>query len=232
MFLSNIAKALLLNGGLNMNPKKSALLKIAGISGILAPILAFACIALAITSYPQFSWTENALSDLGVVEGVTATIFNYGLIVSGILAVLFALGLFQFLHETTVGRIGAFIFILATFALISIGVFPENVKPAHYYASVAFFVLALTSMIVVDVAFLLMAKVKMGLFTFLAAVFAAVVWAIQWTVRFGSNVAIPEALSALSASVWTIVLGLQYAKGVFTFKHVRRQTASICENSL
>jgi hypothetical protein len=35
------------------------------------------------------------------------------------------------------------------------------------------------------------------------------VWAIQWTIGFGSNVAIPETLSALSAFAWFIVLGFK-----------------------
>ena len=41
------------------------------VAGIATPIVAFASILTAIASYPQFSWTNNALSDLGVVAGVT-----------------------------------------------------------------------------------------------------------------------------------------------------------------
>jgi hypothetical membrane protein len=88
---------------------------------------------LAILNFPQFSWTEKALGDLGVQEGVTAILFNYGLIIVGILALVFASGLFV-LQKTMLGRIGAFIFVLAALTLMAIGVFPENVKPTHYYA--------------------------------------------------------------------------------------------------
>ena len=60
---------------------------------------------------------------------------------------VFASGLF-FLLRTVLGRIGTLIFVLDSMALVVIGVFPENVRPAHYYASVAFFVLYPLSMLV------------------------------------------------------------------------------------
>jgi hypothetical membrane protein len=60
-------------------------------TGILAPIFAFTCIFIAIASYPQFSWTNNALSDLGVISGITGLLFNFGLYACGLLALVFAL---------------------------------------------------------------------------------------------------------------------------------------------
>jgi hypothetical membrane protein len=81
-------------------------LKISGISGIIAPLIAFTLILLAIAYSPNFSWAENALSDLGVQEGVTAVLFNNGLIITGVLGILFATGLFKFLQENLLGKIG------------------------------------------------------------------------------------------------------------------------------
>lgn len=172
---------------------------------------AFTFIFLAIVCSPQFSWTENALSDLGVQEGVTPILFNCGLIIVGILALVFVSGLFVS-QKMILGRIGAFIFVLAALALMAIGVFPENVKLTHYYASVGFFVFFPISILVLSATFLLEAKVKLGLFTFLFAAVAVVVWVIHWTIPFGSGVAIPEALSAVSASTCSIVLGFKMLK--------------------
>lgn len=183
-------------------------LKISGISGIIVPPIAFTLILLAIAYSPNFSWTENALSDLGVQEGVTSILFNNGLIFSGVLAILFATGLFIFLQENLLGRIGAFVFVIDAFALTAIGVFPENVEPVHFYASVTFFALFPISMFFLGAAFLRMSKMKLGFFAFIVAIVAAVVWAIP----FGKGVAIPEALSALSASAWSIVLGFKMLK--------------------
>jgi len=191
-----------------MGSKNVNWLKISGVCGTIAPIVAFTFILFAITSYPQFNWTGNALSDLGVQEGATAILFNSGLVIGGILALVFASGLFV-LQKTMLGRIGVFIFVLAALAFMAIGVFSENAEPIHYYVSVTFFVLFPISMLVIGAAFLLTAKLKMGFFTFLAAIVAELVWAIQWTIGFGSNVAIPEALSALSALIWLMVLGFK-----------------------
>ena len=183
-------------------------LKTSGISGIIAPPIAFTLILLAIAYSPNFSWTENALSDLGVQEGVTAVLFNTGLIITGVLAILFATGLFTFLQENLLGRIGAFVFVLDAFALTAIGVFPENVELIHFYASVTFFTLFPLSMFFLTAAFLQTLRMKLGFFTFIVAVVAAIVWAVP----FGKGVAIPETLSVLSASTWSIVLGFKMLK--------------------
>jgi len=195
-----------------MNLKNVTWLKISGVSGIVAPVVAFTFISLAIAYSPQFSWTENALSDLGVVEGVTAVLFNSGLIIGGILAIIFASGLFIFLRNRVLGKIGAFIFTLAALALVAIGVFTENFGIIHYYVSVAFFMFATISMLVICATFFIMGKVKMGLFTFPIAITAALVWVLQFVMRYVPNVAIPETISALLASTWTIVLGFQMLK--------------------
>lgn len=192
-----------------MNSKNTDWLKASGISGILAPLVAFTFILLAIVYSPQFSWTENALSDLGVVEGVTAVLFNSGLIISGILAILFACGLFVFLGNRTLGRIGAFIFTLAALALVAIGNFTENFGRIHYYVSVTFFTFAPISMLIICATFFVIGKVKLGLFTFLTAITAAFVWVLQFAMRYVPNVAIPETISAFLVSTWAIVLGFK-----------------------
>jgi hypothetical membrane protein len=181
-------------------------LKVAGICGFLTPIIAFALIFSAIVSYPEFSWVDNALSDLGVVEGVTAALFNSGLVVGGVLCVIFATGLFMFLKERTVGKIGASIFALASLALFAIGVFPENVEPVHYIVSVMFFMLLPIAMLIIVGAFWLMRKVRMAVFTLLVAVAAATPWVLYFSINYAPNVAVPEAVSAFAGSVWTVVL--------------------------
>ena len=183
-------------------------LRISGVSGMLVPFIAFTLILLAISYSPNFSWTENALSDLGVQEGVTAVLFNAGLIISGILGLLFAIGLFTFLQENLLSRMGACVFVLDTLSLTAIGVFPENVEPLHLYASVAFFALLPVSMFLLSTAFLRMSRMKLGFFTFAVAIVATIVWVIP----FGKGVAIPETLSGLSTSTWSVVLGSKMLK--------------------
>jgi hypothetical membrane protein len=181
-------------------------LKVSGICGFLAPITAFALIFSAIASYAEFSWVENALSDLGVVEGITATLFNSGLIIGGVLCLVFATGLFVFLKERVIGKIGAIAFLLGSVALFAIGVFPENVRPTHYIVSVMFFMLLPIAMLIIVGAFLLMHKMRIAAFTLLVAVAAAAPWVLYFAVHYVSGVAIPEAVSAFAGSVWAVTL--------------------------
>ena len=182
--------------------------KIGASSGIIAPIAAFVCILTAIVSYPAFSWTNNALSDLGVVPGITSSLFNFGLLASGVLAFSFAIfGLFAYLGKSLGGKIGSTVFAAATLALIGISVFNENFSPTHYLVSVAFFTLAPIALFILTFGFLLSHQRGMAVFTVLVGVAAAFPWLLLFALNYVPNVAIPEFLSGLAVSAWAIVLG-------------------------
>jgi hypothetical membrane protein len=182
-------------------------------SGIVAPVLAFSCILIAVASYPEFSWTENALSDLGVVSGVTGPVFNLGLTVSGIFILCFAVfSLFKYFEDSWVGKCGALAFAATALALIGIGIANENIRPFHYLFSVAFFVLLPISLFIITAAFAVKRRTKRVLFTLVIAVAAATPWILYFTVHYVHGVAIPEFASALAGSVWTVVLGYKMLK--------------------
>lgn len=182
--------------------------RIGAASGIVAPIIAFICILTAIASYPPFSWTNNALSDLGVVSGITASLFNFGLLASGILAFNFAIfGLFTYFGKRWVGKTGSAVFAAATLALIAISVFNENFSPTHYLVSVAFFTLAPIALFILTFGFWLNHQPGMAAFTVAIGVAAALPWILLFTFNYVPNVAIPEFLSALAVSVWAMFLG-------------------------
>lgn len=188
------------------------MLKVAGIYGLLAPAFAFALILLAVASHPQFIWANNALSDLGIVSGITASLFNSGLIISGVLFLNFTTGLFFFINENLAGRVGAFILAAACAALISIGMFPENIKPIHYAVSVAFFTLQPIALLVIASAFWRARKNAMALFTLLMALIAAAPWVLQFSIHYVSGVAIPEFVSGLAGAAWVATLGSKMIK--------------------
>jgi len=178
-----------------------------GIAGVLTPVLAFTFIALAVASYPQFSWMDNALSDLGVVLGVTSQLFNFGLIVSGLLGVNFAIGLYKFLKNNLWGKIGSIVFLLASFSLMGIGVTPENIRPFHYIFSVAFFSLVPISLLVISAHFLIAGQKRMAIFTFLIGVVAAAPWVLYFVFPYARGVALPELMSAIAGAFWAVFVG-------------------------
>jgi hypothetical membrane protein len=193
--------------------RENSLQRIGAASGIVTPVLAFTCILTAIYSYPQFSWTNNALSDLGIIAGITGPLFNFGLYSSGLFAFSFAIfGLFTYLGKSWVGKIGAVTFAATAVALMGIGFFPENVVPWHYLFSVAFFVLLPISLLVITGAFALERQTKMALFTLLIAIAAALPWMLLFAFHYVSGVAIPEFASALAGSAWTVVLSYKMFK--------------------
>ena len=209
-----------------MEEKSTARFKISGVCGILTPIIAFMCISLSIGSAPEFSWVNNALSDLGVVPDVTSALFNWGLIVSGFLGFIFATGLFRVMRLFEIsssngtpphllfhrGLGGALFLSLACLALIAIGVFPENVKYLHTLASVAFFVLLIIALGRLGIEFLQVRQKRWAVFTLLLGVISAVPWLMLFGVRYVSGVAIPEFISAVAGGLWAAVFGFKMLK--------------------
>jgi hypothetical membrane protein len=194
-------------------PRNVVYQRLGSSAGIIAPIIGFICILSATASYPQFSWTDNALSDLGVVSGITGALFNFGLLASGFLAFNFAaFGLFTYLGKMWVGKIGAAVFAVASIALICIGIFNENFSPTHYLVSVAFFVLAPISLFIVTCAFWLKRQQGMAAFTVAIGVAAALPWILEFTLNYVPNVAVPEAVSGVAVSAWAIVIGKKMLK--------------------
>jgi hypothetical membrane protein len=187
--------------------------RIGTVTGIFAPVIAFLCILGAITSYPQFSWTNNALSDLGIINGITGSLFNSGLITSGVLALIFALfGLFSYLGKNWIGKIGTAVFAGATIALICIGIFNESFSPTHYLVSVIFFVLLPISFFVMTAAFATKRQARMAVFTILTGMVAAIPWFLYFTLHYVSGVAIPEFISGIAGAIWVITLGYKILK--------------------
>ena len=188
--------------------KSSVWFRASGVFGIIGPILAFILMFLSISQAPWFTWTGNALSDLGVHEE-SALLFNSGLIVSGILDIVFAFGIMRFYQDHRVGRDGAFFLLLAGIFLASIGVFPETTpNNIHYIVSVAFFAMFPVSLLIQSASLLSTpARRKLGAFTLIMAIIAILPWAIWEPLKPYRGVAIPELVSALAVATWSIMMG-------------------------
>jgi len=181
-------------------------LRVAGLCGVIAPVAAFSFIFIAISLSPWFSWTANALSDLGV--GEAAWVFNSGLMVSGVLAAVFGAGLWAAHRGQGLGRAGSVLFFAAAVALFGIGLFSEAAGPIHGYFSVAFFVLLPLALFVLGAGSIMAGFRWFGSLTILAGVLAGIPWAFSW-----DGVAIPEAISALVVSVWVVAEGARLYPG-------------------
>ena len=81
---------------------QSGITRVAGMCGMFIPVVIFTSLSVSIASSPWFTWTQHALSDLGIQEN-TAALFNYGMIFGGILALVFSFGLMKILSNKTWG---------------------------------------------------------------------------------------------------------------------------------
>jgi hypothetical membrane protein len=187
--------------------------KIGAATGLATPVVAFTCISISIASWSEFSWVDNALSDLGVAPGFTAPVFNFGLTVAGVLAFCFAaLGIYSFLSTRLSGKVGAAVFAAATVALTCIGIFNENFSPTHYIVSVAFFSLTPIGLFILTYAFWRSSQRGLAAFSIVIGLIAAVPWILQLAINYVPNVAIPETISAAAVSVWAVVLSVKILK--------------------
>jgi hypothetical membrane protein len=105
--------------------------------GIVSGISGWLVILASIKRNPWFVFTEHAFSDLGGPEATDAWFFSNGMILTGLLIILYGVYLVHesFNKSTTVGA--AFLMITGVF-LTLIGVFPSGTKH-HYFVSVWFF---------------------------------------------------------------------------------------------
>lgn len=174
--------------------------KIPGICGILAPIVTFSLIFLAMASYPHFSWTDQCLSDMGV--GNTALIYNAAMITGGLLALVFAFGL-----PSRTGKASAYVFILVGLSLAAIGVFPENTGHYHIWASMAFFSLFPISMLFAA-KHLWKDQRILASFTLALVVIAIAGGILNGLRMFGTGCAIAEMIGAVCVGAWALVLGI------------------------
>jgi hypothetical membrane protein len=181
---------------------KSDITRVAGICGILLPVVMFSCLGLSIASSPWFSWTEHALSDLGIQQS-TAALFNYGMIIGGILTFIFSLGLIKILSKRT----GAYLLMVSSFALIGIGVFPETVFYLHFFTSASFFVILTVSFLIIGV------TIKQNFFEksigFLALLIALIAMISSLFLFQLKGIALSEAFSCFPGFMWCLIVGVK-----------------------
>ena len=139
---------------------------LAGACGILTVIVALICISLAISYSPDFSLVQNWVSDLTgmsysnfesvsrplVSSPVTEILVRSGFIISGILAIVFSIGLF-YDDDAPSHRLGAVFAVVGSGALCASGIFPAPAGVIHLVARYVLFILVPIAMLLIGGAF-------------------------------------------------------------------------------
>ena len=179
---------------------------LARLLGHAAPVVTLGTILLATVVSDSFTWTDSALSDLGVTTG-TALLFNGGLVVGGLLALPYAYALW-IAARSNVGRLTSVAFALAATTMGLVGVFVSG-HPLHLPVALSFYLLVTATLVLDGFA---RRTVWQGRLSALLGVAHFLGWAL-WVAgsRFGTGLAVPETVGALVFALW--VLGLSPASG-------------------
>ena len=106
---------------------------------------------IAMSQDPDYTFGKNYLSDLGVGPGAWA--FNSGLVIAGVLLVLFSImGVRPMLGTPTMSKVAAAFLAIDGVLLACIGIFTEDYDPEHYIFSVAFFLTFLLTAVLMTIA--------------------------------------------------------------------------------
>ena len=185
-----------------MSTKVQKLIRIAGISGIIASTLPLILIFASTMLEKSFSWNKNALSDIGVSQ--TAWLFNSALIIGGLLNLLFAFGLRNYLGKIRWLKIGVSLLIVSSISLALVGVFTENYSIIHALVALGYLLLAPVAIICIgqEVKSKKFGKVSLTLgIIALLAIFGLPV--ITFVVNLQIGFAVPEFAESLLLSIWT-----------------------------
>ena len=191
-------------------------LRIAGACGIASVVVAGVAESLAIFYSSGFSFTENWLSDLGgmsytaflnvprapVSSPSTILIGQGGLIIAGLLAIIFAFGLLK-QADSPAYRLGAVFGIVGTAGLCASGIFPAPTGMLHLMAVYTFGLLAPTAMLLIGGTFVVTEKWLAGLSITLGIV------ALVGTSMISYGRSVAELVLLATVALWAITLSIR-----------------------
>jgi len=115
-----------------------------------------AVFASTILAGESFSWSKNVLSDLGVSQVLNvANLFNYSLILGGILNFIFAVGFVKAYAKKALFYVGGIVLILGGGSLSLVGLITKAQGILHGCVSAGYFVLFPLGFVLVGFTFLI-----------------------------------------------------------------------------
>jgi len=185
------------------------LTRIAGVCGITSPVIGLTVILVAISNSPWFSWTEGDISILGV-EGSTTMLFNWGLILTGLLSLVFVIGLRKNFVSGRMGRLGMNGLLMGSVAISATGILPRSTDVPHDIVSMGALVCGALALLLIGFAAIGNQRMMLGVLCLIGGVLTVTFLLIPWPWSGG---AIEQLLACLPWSLWTIVFGVRLLAG-------------------
>ncbi|MGC8609288.1 MAG: DUF998 domain-containing protein [Thermoplasmata archaeon] len=175
------------------------------IFGMIGPVLAITLILTNIMVSPWFSWSRNALSDLGVNR--YGYLFNSAIILEGLFNIFFVLSL----KLLKIRNFTAYALIISGISLLLVGVFNEDHPPFHLIFALIYFVLFPISIIIFS---LYLRKVQSLLsYTGLAVsvislidIIIGIGFVFHYVRIVGVGLSVPEFIEAVLLGSWSVMM--------------------------
>ncbi|NYT11415.1 MAG: DUF998 domain-containing protein [Methanomassiliicoccales archaeon] len=180
--------------------EKKNLMRTTAIIGLIGAILFALLWTSAVIADGNWVLGEETLSELGG-DRPGRLYFNTGVIVMGIMGLLFAVGLFLILKEDLLGRIGTSVLFVGAVALIGVGIFPITTGEYHTFFSYAFFGLMLVTMFLL--ALPIWRECRLGPLGGIVTVGAL---AVSLVFLFTSSIPLTEAVAVICLLIWTVTI--------------------------
>jgi hypothetical membrane protein len=149
-----------------------------------------------------FTWTGHALSDLGHPDRVVAPLFNYSLVVAGLLGVAYA-GRVLTAGTNAFHRLGAVMLGLGLLNSALVGVF-NLPHPMHGPVALVYFVLLTLGLFAHGSGDALAGRPRRGVLTTWLAVAHVAGWVLLSFVPF-DGIALPELVGVVGLWTWTLL---------------------------
>lgn len=143
-----------------------------GFCGLLAPFLGYGLITISVLINDDFSMTGSTLRELGAADVAYHNIFNFSLIISALLLIVFLLSMLR-MAESKVGNIGLVSFMIGCVFLLLTGIFHIGTFP-HSVVAPLFFVFSFGGMIIFGLDQFLEFEPVWGVFVWSNLIFALI----------------------------------------------------------
>ncbi len=115
-------------------------------AGLIGSITFTTLWAMAAVTDDNWQLGRMTLSELGGRSSPGALLFNSGAVFTGLLSLVFAIGLYRVLSTSLLGRVGSTTLAIASIFLVGVGLFPIDTGEPHTVLSYGFFIVAAVSL--------------------------------------------------------------------------------------
>ena len=171
--------------------------------GTPSSIIGALMIGISILSATNWSFTQNTLSELGVMGAGGAIIYNSGLLMAGSTAMILAAGLFEFTDRDTIGQVGSAIFLAYSVSVCILGISILDLGSWVQYVSPAIYMMIPACSIILGYTFYNKGMKTEAALGAVSAVVGIGMWALGGPVN-----AVNQVIALAPFSVWQIMFGL------------------------